>query len=102
MHRRIKHPGKAHRSSDPHARLDFQASSAHASTSRLLPNREESARSWTAARQEIETKNFDLEAVNPNAKNREDTRTPDELLDLIEAKAREVTEAMAVLRRPTQ
>jgi type I restriction enzyme R subunit len=33
------------------------------------------------------------------AKAEEDTRTPEELLDLIEAKGREVAEALALLRR---
>jgi type I restriction enzyme M protein len=41
-------------------------------------------------RQEIEAKNYDLKAVNPRAKNNQNTRTPEELLDLIEAKGREV------------
>jgi hypothetical protein len=41
---------------------------------------------------------YDLKAVNPNAKNNEDTRTPEQLLDLIEAKGREVAEPLAVLR----
>jgi type I restriction enzyme M protein len=36
--------------------------------------------------QGIEDAAFDLKAVNPNAKNNEDTRTPEELLDVIEAK----------------
>ena len=66
---------------------------------RLLPNREESARSWTVSRKEIEAKNYDLKAVNPNAKSNEDNRTPDELMDLIEAKGREVAEALAALRK---
>jgi type I restriction enzyme M protein len=66
---------------------------------RLLPARGDSDRSWTVTRQEIEAKNFDLKAVNPNAKNDEDTRTPGELLDLIEAKGREVAEALASLRK---
>jgi type I restriction enzyme M protein len=65
---------------------------------RLLPDRADSDRSWTVAREEIEAKNFDLKAVNPNAKGEEDTRTPEELLDLIEAKGQEVMEALAVLR----
>ena len=39
------------------------------------------------------------EAVNPNAKSNEDTRTPEEILDLIEAKGKEVAEALKVLRR---
>lgn len=40
----------------------------------------------------------DLRAVNPNARSQEDRRTPEELLDLIEAKGREVVEAVAALR----
>ncbi len=46
----------------------------------------------------IEAKGYDLKAVNPNAKSKDDTRTPEELLDLIEAKGREVAEALAMLR----
>ena len=65
---------------------------------RLLPNRGDSERSWSVTREAIEAKNYDLKAVNPNAKNNEDKRTPKELLDLIEAKGREVAEALAVLR----
>ena len=65
---------------------------------RLLPARGDSERSWTVARQEIEEKNYDLKAVNPNTKSNEDTRTPEELLDLIEAKGKEVAEALEILR----
>jgi len=65
---------------------------------RLLPTRAASDRSWTVTRAEIEAKNYDLKAVNPNAKSTEDTRTPEELLDFIEAKGREVQEALAALR----
>ncbi|MBI3028192.1 MAG: N-6 DNA methylase [Candidatus Rokubacteria bacterium] len=65
---------------------------------RLLPERADSERSWTVTRKEIEAKNFDLKAVNPNAKSNQDTRTPEELLDLIEAKGREVAEALQALR----
>ena len=65
---------------------------------RLLPTRGDSERSWTVSRQEIEEKNYDLKAVNPNAKSQEDTRTPEELLDLIETKGKEVTEALSALR----
>lgn len=67
---------------------------------RLLPERTDSERSWTVSREVIEAKGYDLKAVNPNAKNDEDTRTPDELLDLIAAKAREVETALGELRRP--
>lgn len=65
---------------------------------RLLPTRGDSDRSWTVTREEIEAKNYDLKAVNPNAKPDEDTRTPGELLDLIEQKGKEVQEALARLR----
>jgi type I restriction enzyme M protein len=65
---------------------------------RLLPSRGDSERSWTVTRGEIEAKNYDLKAVNPHAKAQEDTRTPEELLDLIEAKGKEVAEALAALR----
>jgi len=36
--------------------------------------------------------------VNPNAQNEEDTRTSEELLDLIEAKGRDIAETLALLR----
>lgn len=65
---------------------------------RLLPERAESERSWRVSRAEIEARGYDLKAVNPHRKNAEDTRTPEELLALIEAKGREVAEALAVLR----
>ena len=41
---------------------------------------------------------YDLKAVNPNAKATEDPRTPEELLDLIDAKGVEVAEALSALR----
>lgn len=65
---------------------------------KLLPDRTDSERSWTITRAEIEAKNYDLKAVNPNAKNNEETRTPEELLDLIESKGLEVAEALKLLR----
>jgi type I restriction enzyme M protein len=66
---------------------------------RLLPERGESERSWTVTRGQIEAKGFDLKAVNPNAKREQDTRTPEELLNLIEAKSREVAASLALLRQ---
>jgi hypothetical protein len=42
-----------------------------------------------------------LKAVNPNRKVDVDRRTPIELLDLIDAKGREVAEAVALLRSLT-
>ena len=65
---------------------------------RLLPARGDSDRSWTVARADIEAKNYDLKAVNPNRKSTEDTRTPEELLALIAAKGKEVEAALAELR----
>jgi len=57
------------------------------------------AREFNGQAEEIENAVYDLKAVNPHAKNEEDTRTPEQLLDLIEAKGREVAEALAILRR---
>ncbi len=47
---------------------------------------------------EIEDAVYDLKAVNPNKKTVTDTRTPHELLDIIEAKGREIAEALAILK----
>lgn len=49
----------------------------------------------------VESAVYDLKAVNPNRKADTDTRTPVELLDIIEAKGREVSEALATLRALT-
>jgi type I restriction enzyme M protein len=65
---------------------------------RLLPTRGDGEHSWTVERPEIEARGYDLKAVNPHARRDEDTRTPEELLDIIEAKGREVADAVAELR----
>jgi type I restriction enzyme M protein len=65
---------------------------------RLLPDRADSERSWSVSRHELEKRGLDLKAVNPTAKVDTDTRTPDEILNLIEDKAREVRKALALLR----
>ncbi len=65
---------------------------------RLLPERDDSEHSWTVTRDEIERRGYDLKAVNPNEKSIADTRTPEELLEIIEARGREVSDAIAVLR----
>lgn len=57
-----------------------------------------SERSWWVDRKTIEERNFDLKAVNPNRKADQDTRTPAELLDLIDSKGKEFAEAVAKLR----
>ena len=56
------------------------------------------ARELSTQAQAIEDAAYDLKAVNPNAKTDQDTRTPAEWLDLIEAKGREVSAALARLR----
>jgi type I restriction enzyme M protein len=62
---------------------------------------ESEARDLTNKADAIENGVYDLKAVNPNAKNDEDIRTPEELLDVIEAQGREVAEALATLRNVT-
>ncbi len=64
----------------------------------LWPDRADSEHSWTVTREELEARRFDLKAVNPNRKSNEDTRTPEELLDIIEAKGREIDAAITELR----
>jgi type I restriction enzyme M protein len=66
---------------------------------RLLPERGEGEHSWTVPRAEIEACGYDLKAVNPNRKVLVDERTPEQILDAIEAHGREVAEALAALRR---
>jgi len=68
---------------------------------RLLPERADSDHSWTVTRAEIKARGYDLKAVNPHAKSVEDTRTPEEPLDIIEAKGKEVAATIAELRALT-
>ena len=65
---------------------------------KLLSERASSERSWLMPVEELKAKNYDLKAVNPNRKQEEDTRTPQELLSLIEAQEKEISSALAVLR----
>jgi len=57
------------------------------------------ARAAASRAEEIESAVYDLKAVNPHRKAVIDTRTPEELLDIIEAKGKEIAEAVALLRR---
>jgi type I restriction enzyme M protein len=59
------------------------------------------ARDLAAKAKEIEDAVYDLKAVNPHRKPVVDTRTPEELMDIIEAKGREVADALAALRKTT-
>jgi len=57
------------------------------------------ARDLAGKAKEIEDAVYDLKAVNPHKKSVVDSRTPEELMDIIEAKGREVAKALAVLRK---
>jgi type I restriction enzyme M protein len=57
------------------------------------------AREFDGKAEDIESSVYDLKAVNPHKTSSADNRTPDELIDLIEAKGKEIAEALAVLRR---
>ena len=65
----------------------------------LLPDRGDSQSSWTIPRSDIEAKKYDLKAVNPNRTAQVDTRTPQELIATIEAKGREIEDALANLKK---
>ena len=65
---------------------------------KLLPGKEESENSWTVNRKEIEDKNYDLKAVNLNKVKIVDTRTPEELISIIEEKGIEIQEALSKLK----
>ena len=56
------------------------------------------ARTLAAKAKEIQDAVYDLKAVNPNRKPETDTRTPEELIQIIEAKGAEITEALSVLK----
>ena len=56
------------------------------------------ARELAAKAKEIEDAVYDLKAVNPHRKPEVDERTPEQLMAIIEAKGREVAEALAALR----
>jgi len=65
---------------------------------KLLPERASSERSWRVSAEELKAKNYDLRAINPNRKQEVDTRTPAELLSIIEAREKEISSALAALR----
>lgn len=43
-------------------------------------------------------KNYDIKAVNPNRKIEEDTRTPEELISIIESQNREIDNILSILK----
>ena len=66
---------------------------------KLLPERAESENSWSVTREEIEKKNYDLKAVNPNKVEEVDTRTPEEIIKIIDDKGKEIQELLTKLRK---
>ena len=50
-------------------------------------------------RARTEARGHDLKAVNPHRKAEADERTPEQILEAIEANGREVAEALAALRQ---
>jgi type I restriction enzyme M protein len=65
---------------------------------KLLPGWETSERSWREPMEEIKAKNYDIKAVNPNRKGREDNRTPEELLSIIESQEEDIKKALMALK----
>lgn len=64
----------------------------------LLPERAESEHSWRVSIEEIQAKNYDIKAVNPNRKVVEDTRTPAELISLIDSLGGEIKKRLVTLK----
>jgi type I restriction enzyme M protein len=56
------------------------------------------SRDLAAKAKEIEDAVYDLKAVNPHKRPLVDTHTPEELIDIIEAKGQEIAEALTLLR----
>jgi len=66
---------------------------------KLFPQREESENSWKVSIEEIQKKNYDIKAVNPNRKIEEDTRTPEELISIIDFQGKEIEKSLKALKR---
>ena len=65
---------------------------------RLLPDQAERERSWSAPRKRDRGQELRFKGREPPRQDRRRHPTPEELLDLIEAKGREVAEALALMR----
>jgi type I restriction enzyme M protein len=70
----------------------------HEETRKLIAACERDIRDIDSKAESLEDAAFDLKAVNPNAKIEEDTRTPTELIEIIETKTLEVQALLAKLR----
>jgi len=65
---------------------------------RLLPERADSERSWSVSVEEIRERGYDLKAVNPHRREMSDTRSPDDLWEIIYQTWEEVGNLLRVLR----
>ncbi len=65
---------------------------------KLLPQKEDSENSWKVSIEEIQKKNYDIKAVNPNRKVEEDTRTPKELISIIDFQGKEIGKSLIALK----
>ncbi|GMO32852.1 MAG: N-6 DNA methylase [Termitinemataceae bacterium] len=61
-------------------------------------DKSKSDRSWMIKRKTIDANGLDLKAVNPNRKVMEDTRTPEDIIALIESKQGEITHVLRELK----
>lgn len=59
----------------------------------------EGERSWRVSIEDIEAKNYDIKAVNPNRKEVEDKRTPAELISIVESSAKEIAQSLEALKK---
>lgn len=64
-----------------------------------LPTQSIGSHSWTISREQIEAKNFDLKAVNPQRKVTPEIRSREELLALLEVKNRDLSELLQDFKR---
>ena len=58
-----------------------------------------SERSWFLTREEVEARNYDLKAVNDNAPDLSDKRTPEELIDVIKKAQEEIMECLSNINK---
>jgi type I restriction enzyme M protein len=63
-----------------------------------LPTRAASARSWTITMAQVKAANYNLKALNPNAQDETDQRSPDELLSAIARAQVEIAKGVDALR----
>ncbi len=68
---------------------------------RLLPEREDSKRSWSVTVEEIRERGYDMKALNPHRRDVGDTRSVEELLQIVYQAWKEVDNLLRALRSET-